>query len=126
MRLISWKQGDYFLIVTDAAECQEVFYFTVPYDPGLLPEIMSEQQDDFDILVYPNPFGRYIEVQLPPQFEGEALELQMLDFAGRVHYHAYGTSTRWTLSPDLPAGIYWLTAIRGGIQIGVARVVKIN
>jgi hypothetical protein len=120
------EAGDYFLIVTDAAECQEVFYFTVPYDPGLLPEIMSEQQDDFDILVYPNPFGRYIEVQLPPQFEGEALELQMLDFAGRVHYHAYGTSTRWTLSPDLPAGIYWLTAIRGGIQIGVARVVKIN
>ena len=120
------EAGDYFVIVSDAAGCQEAFYFTVPYDPGLLPDVMSEHPDEIEMLVYPNPFDRHIEIQLPSRFEGEVLELQIIDFAGKVQYQSIGTSAKWILNPDLPAGIYWLAIARDGVQIGAERIVRVN
>ncbi|MCG8332673.1 MAG: T9SS type A sorting domain-containing protein [Chitinophagales bacterium] len=115
------EAGEYFLIVTDAHGCQEGFYFTVPLDPGFLPEDMLARPDGFNMEVMPNPFNKRLEIIV-----SEPVELRLFDMMGQVVYRQATEDHKVNIYPDLPSGVYWLVAFRGGEVIEVEKVVKLR
>ena len=115
------EAGEYFLIVTDANGCQEGFYFTVPLDPGFLPEDMLARSEGFNMEVMPNPFNKQLEIIV-----SEPVELRLFDMMGQVVYSQYIEEHKVSIYPDLPSGGYWLVAFREGEVITIEKVVKVR
>jgi hypothetical protein len=96
--------GDYTLTVTDAALCENEFYFTVP----LMTSI--KEFDAFSgVKVFPNPFGDVLQVDLSGA-AAEGCELALLDSRGRElrRLQSAGANALWIPTFDLPAGLYLL------------------
>ncbi len=118
--------GRYFLIVADAAGCQEGFYFKVPLEeagPGIAPPI---RRPGGSIQVAPNPFRRELQVQLTGVDEGLPVRLLLYNFAGQLVFEERAFGLRHRLRPGAQAGMYWLVVEQEGVRIGVERVVRVE
>lgn len=118
--------GQYFLIVTDANDCQEGFYFKVPTDNelGFTPPIRRPGSGGGNMQVSPNPFSEEFLVQISGLEDGLQIRLLLYNFAGQLVHEEQAPGLRHRLRPGVPAGVYWLVAEQKGIRTGAERVVK--
>jgi hypothetical protein len=118
--------GEYFVIVTDARGCQGGFYFTVPLDPGILPEVMLVRTGTSQIKVSPNPFTTEIELEIFVEDQSKLVMLRLFNTNGQLIWEEIREENRFVIHPQIAAGLYWLVVYQNNQIIGVERILKIE
>ena len=69
-----------------------------------------EQQQDIDVLVYPNPFSTELMVELPTEVDSDDMTIQLIDLTGRIVFERKQLSSGQVIkiTDNLPSGVYAL------------------
>ena len=97
----SLAAGDYIVTVTDSNGCQWSDTFTVDFEVSTDPGYA-----DLPVSIYPNPFNASFSIELPTTI-GTA-DLSLTDLAGKMVWTGKATNSKVTITPDVPAGTYFL------------------
>ncbi len=109
--------GDYSCVITDANGC------TAEYGVFIVQNTISVGGvEDPGFEVYPNPFEKVLTIVL----EDIALDVQVVDVAGRLLYHdaSPGVDLQQHLNLDLPSGVYVLKVQLKDGRVGLRKLVR--
>ena len=69
-----------------------------------------EQDQEVELLIYPNPFSNNLTVELPTDIDSDIMMIQLMDITGKIVYQQAQLSTGQIIqiSKDLPNGVYTL------------------
>lgn len=121
-KFLNWLKGE------EVVSTQASFLFTVLEPTDLKAVFQStllvENQEDFKVLVYPNPAEDRLSIRI--ENPGEIIELRFYDSNGRLLLQTSGMDSQTEIEVNIsswPAGIYHLTII-GKDGVWVKKVLK--